>query len=161
MENKKDKKKLFLPMLISVVITILICLFSKLFVEDFREVVNYIFLVLIYVYLYVSFYFLFNNFYIVVLRRYFKLLYKMHFIKVACNLNKIKVNDYKKLIYLYIFMIFGVVSFLLFIWQLILRISFTFVTSIVCLGLFLVLFSLSIIMSKNVIDKKNSKKVTK
>jgi len=49
MENKKDKKKLFLPMLISVVITILICLFSKLFVEDFREVVNYIFLVLIYI----------------------------------------------------------------------------------------------------------------
>jgi len=55
------KKKLFLPMITSVIITILIYLFSLLFISNFDKIINYIFISLIYVYLYINCYLIFNN----------------------------------------------------------------------------------------------------
>ena len=155
MEKEKSKKKLFLPMIISVVITILLHLFSKLFVQDFREIVNYIFIGFIYLYLYLSLYFLFNMFYIGALKKYFKILNKLHLINISGDIAK--VENKKMLIYLYMFITFCVVSFILLIWQLILGVKFINITNIICLVIFLVLFILSIIMLKNIFKKKSKK----
>lgn len=159
MKNNKDsEKKLFLPMIISVIITILIFLFSELFVPDYREIVNYIFLGLVYVCLYISLYFLFNNFYRGVLKKYFNILNKLSLINISGDINKVMVKIKNKSIYLYLIVTFCVVSFILFIWQLILDIEFVCVTNIICLATFLILLFLSIIMSMNIFKKKKAKK---
>lgn len=162
MKNNKDsEKKLFLPMIISVIITILIFLFSELFVPDYREIVNYIFLGLVYVYLYISLYFLFNNFYCGVLKKYFNILNKLSLINISGDINKVMVKNKNKSIYLYLIVTFCVVSFILFIWQLILGVQFISITNIICLATFLILLFLSIIMSKNIFKKKKAKKGVK
>lgn len=160
---KKDKSiiKLFLPMFVSVVITILICLFSKLFVQDFRMGINYIFIGLIYIYLYISMYLSFNDSYYSILKIYFKILHRIHLINILIDLSKAGFKNKRKLLYVYLIVTFSIVAFILFIWQLILEVQFISVTSIICLVIFLILFILSIIMSNNMFGKKNRKKLVK
>lgn len=154
MKKEKSIIKLFLPMIVSVVITILICLFSRLFVQDFRVVINYIFIGLIYIYLYISMYLLFNDYYYSILMIYFKILHRIHLINILIDLNKVERKKKRKLLYTYLSVTFSIVAFILFIWQLILGVQFISVTSIICLVIFLILFFLSIIMSNSIFGKK-------
>ena len=167
MEEKKDNK-LFLPFLISVVITILLFYFSMLFVEDYRETINYIFIGLIYIYMYLNLYKLFNNLYISFLDKYTNVLKK---IKIIKNDNKENINNnllkkdkkYRlKLKSVYSLIMIFVISLLLFIWQMIVKVSFLDITSIICLLVAVLSLILSVFILKLTIDMKvKKKKITK
>ena len=162
--KKNNNTKLFLPLLISVVVTILFFYFSMLFVEDYREIINYIFIGIIYTYIYVNLYKLFNNLYINSIKKYINILKKIKLIKSSVDTNdnlikKNKDNEYR-LIVIYMFIIFIVVSILLLVWQMILGIKVSDITSIICLIVFFISLISSIIIIDNscVIKEKNQNK---
>ena len=158
--NKKNevKYKVFLPVLISVVVTILLFYFSLIFIEDYREFINYIFVGLIYVYIYVNLYKLFNGRYIIFLERYTNVFKKIKIIKKEEQINdKLIQKDKKyrmKLENVYILFMFCVVSLILFVWQMISEIYILEFTSIICLVVFLITFIASLILLKVTIRSK-------
>ena len=157
MKKKEVKKKLFLPMITAVIVTILVYLFSLLFLDNFNTTINYIFLGLIYVYSYISLYCLFNDMYIGAIEKNFKLLNKVHLLKF----DKIKKNNKfkNKLVLVYLLLKLSFISFILFVWQMILKVDFASVTSIISIVLIILSLVCSILLSRFVVsDKKKSKK---
>ena len=157
MKKKEVKKTLFLPMITAVIVTILVYLFSLLFLDNFNTTINYIFLGLIYVYSYISLYCLFNDMYIGAIEKNFKLLNKVHLLKF----DKIKKNNKfkNKLVLVYLLLKLSFISFILFVWQMILKVDFASVTSIISIVLIILSLVCSILLSRFVVsDKKKSKK---
>lgn len=164
-KKKENKNRIFLPFLISIVVTILFFYFSMLFVEDYRDAINYVFIGLIYTYIYVNLYNLFNNRYIFFLEKYVDILKKMKIVNKKYEINnslvkKDKSYDYK-LMFVYMLTIICIISLLLFIWQMILEIEFIYFTSITCFAMFILTFISSIlilIITINNGKRKNKKK---
>ena len=159
MKKKEVKKKLFLPMITAVIVTILVYLFSLLFLDNFNTTINYIFLGLIYVYSYISLYCLFNDMYIGAIEKNFKLLNKVHLLKF----DKIKKNNKfkNKLVLVYLLLKLSFISFILFVWQMILKVDFASVTSIISIVLIILSLVCSILLSRFVVSDKNKIKKEK
>jgi len=161
-QKQEEKHKIFLPVLISVVVTILLFYFSLIFIEDYREFINYIFIGLIYVYIYVNLYKLFNGRYIVFLERYINLFKKIKIIKKEEQINdKLMKKDKKyrmKLKFVYILFMICFVSLLLFIWQMISEIYILEITSIICLVVLFISFVVALILLKVTVRSKRKNK---
>lgn len=161
-KNEKRKNKIFWPLLIAIIVTILFFYFSMLFVEDYRSCINYIFIGLIYIYVYINLYNIFNGKYVLLFEKYVNLLKKIKIIDSNSTINIDLVdrdNIYKKrLIIVYILLIVLVISLLLFIWQIISRIDFLSVTCITCLVIFILSIVFSIVILRRVINFKSKSK---
>ncbi len=185
--NEKRETKKFLPMLLAVIITILIYLFILLLVDNFEVVINYVFLMFIYVFLYISFFNLFNNFsnwYKNILEfvckktkfndevdMYFSLSNKSDY-KVDNGILNVLRKNIRIIKFLYVCVTFGVILFIIFIWQLVIGISIIKITCILSLVLSIFLFFLIVplisrgivfndIINDVVLEKKKKKSKSK
>jgi len=151
----EKKKNLFKPMITSVILTILIYFFSLLFIEFFDTLINYIIIGIIYIYLYINLYKIFNNNYFSCIENYFNILSKLKLVNVKLkNNNKLK----GKYICIYMLLNFSFIPLLLVIWQMVLGIKFISVTNLVCVITFILMLIISIILLREINNKKKKSK---